>query len=97
MPPALATVPSASTTVEPMMRSRAEPYARRRGPAQPAAIAPPTVPWPGRGASIGTNWPFARRVRARSASFVPANTETVKSFGSYAAMPAMAASDTATS
>src|SRR5690606_17483827 len=88
-PPLRATVPSASTNVTPMTRSRREPCTSAAGPASAVAIRPPTVaPSVTRAASNATCWPCGASSSCRSRSRVPARTATVMSAGLWVITPA---------
>src|SRR5829696_5954390 len=76
LPPAFATVPSASTTFTPMIRSLIVPYLRRLGPEEFAATIPPTVA-PSSGGSTPSIWSDSARLSCRSCSCRPAWTRTI--------------------
>src|SRR5215203_768050 len=76
LPPAFATVPSASTTFTPMIRSLIVPYLRRLSPEEFAATIPPTVV----SFTVGSTpsiWSDSARLSCRSCSCRPAWTRTI--------------------
>src|SRR5581483_4460130 len=95
LPPELAIVPSASTTVTPITRSRAAPKRWRSGPDRSAARHAPIVGLPG--GSSASRWPAAASRSFRSRIRTPASTIAVRSPASCSSTWSSRAVETTTS